>query len=61
MFSLSAELIKNVVINYTIYFRYYIDITMWLIRSNKAAGGFFGFQRVMSEPTGKEGKLQHNI
>ncbi len=24
--------------------------TMWLVRSNKTAGGFFGFQNVMSEP-----------
>jgi hypothetical protein len=28
--------------------------TTWLVRSNKAVEGFFGFQKVMSEPAGKE-------
>jgi hypothetical protein len=34
---------------------------MWLVRSNKAAGEFFVFQKVRSEPAGKEGNLQHDI
>jgi hypothetical protein len=34
---------------------------MWLVRSNKAAGGFCGFQKVTSDPAGKEGNLQHDI
>ncbi len=31
-----------------------------LVRSNKAAGGFFGFQNAMSEPAEKEGNLQND-
>jgi hypothetical protein len=31
---------------------------MLLARSNKAAGGFFGFQKAASEPARKEGNLQ---
>jgi hypothetical protein len=34
---------------------------MWWVRSNKAAGGFFGFQKAKSEPSGKEENLQHDI
>ncbi len=34
---------------------------MWLVRSNKAAGGFIGFQKATSEPAGKEENLQHDI
>jgi hypothetical protein len=30
--------------------------TMWFVRSNKAAGGFLGFQKAWSEHAGKEGK-----
>jgi hypothetical protein len=32
----------------------------WYI-NNKAAGGFFGFQKATSEHAGKEGNLQHDI
>jgi hypothetical protein len=35
--------------------------TGWLLRSNKAASGFFGFQKTTSEPAGKEGSLKHDI
>jgi hypothetical protein len=30
--------------------------TRWLLLSNKAARGFFGFQEAMSEPAGKAKK-----
>jgi hypothetical protein len=34
---------------------------MWLAKSNKAAGGFIGFQKAMSEPARKKGNQQHDI
>jgi hypothetical protein len=34
---------------------------MWFARSNKTAGGFFGFKKATSEPAGKEGNLWHHI
>jgi hypothetical protein len=34
---------------------------MWLIRNNKAAGWFFGFQKAMIEPAEKEGNPKHDI
>jgi hypothetical protein len=44
-----------VILEYDWYF------TVWLVRRNKAAGGFFGFQKVTQEPAGQEGNLQHDI